>query len=290
MAYQIIADVTADMVPEMRRGLPRVKFISMDVTIGEETFLYGPGGDIDVDTFYQLQESGLYAGTSQINPAVYEKAFEESLKEGKDVLYFGFSSGISGSYSNSLLAAGTLKEKYPERKILCVDTLCASVGGGFFLRETLKKQAEGLSLEELADWIEEKKLHVCHWFTVDTFDHLRHGGRVSGATATMGTALNIKPLLIVDDEGKLEVKGRPRGRKHSLRMLLKKMSENWTPEEGNLVVIGEGDALDRAEELKSMVRREFPESEIFIAPIGPVIGAHTGPGMLALIFWGGQRE
>ncbi|MCD8124784.1 MAG: DegV family protein [Lachnospiraceae bacterium] len=289
MNYQIVSDATADISPEMLEGLPTVRFIPMNITVGDEPYLYGEGGEITTDEFYEKQNAGKFASTSQIIPNAYEQYFDEILREGQDILYLGFSSGLSNCYQNSLIAAEALREKYPERTLRCVDTLCASVGGGFLVREAARKQAEGASLEELGDWVEERKLQVCHWFTVDNFEHLRHGGRVSATTAVAGTMLNIKPLLIVDNEGKLQTKEKPRGRKRAMKAQLARMQATWQPEISPLVVIGEGDAKERAAELAALVKQEFPQAEIFTAPVGPVIGAHTGPGMLALIFWGSER-
>ncbi|MCD8077522.1 MAG: DegV family protein [Lachnospiraceae bacterium] len=289
MNYQIVSDATADISPEMLEGLPFVRFIPMNITVGEEPYLYGEGGEITTDEFYEKQNAGKFASTSQIIPNAYEQYFDEILREGQDILYLGFSSGLSNCYQNSLIAAEALREKYPERTLRCIDTLCASVGGGFLVREAARRQADGATLEDLGDWVEEKKLHVCHWFTVDNFEYLRHGGRVSATTAVAGTMLNIKPLLIVDNEGKLQTKEKPRGRKRAMKAQLARMQATWQPEISPLVVIGEGDAKERAEELAALVKQEFPQAEIFTASVGPVIGAHTGPGMLALIFWGSER-
>ena len=289
MSYQILTDATADLSPALTEGLPAVAVIPMEVTVGEQAHTYGPGGDLTVDAFYAAQRGGKFATTSQINPITYAEWFERYLAAGQDVVYLGFTSGMSGSFQNALLAAGELREKYPQRQLLCVDTLCASVGEGFLVREAARKQAEGLDAAQLAAWGEERKLRVCHWFTVDTFEHLRHGGRVSAVSAVMGTALQIKPLLHVAADGTLEVAEKPRGSKRAMEAQLARMAKGWTPEESPLVVVGHGDVPDRAEELCAAVRERFPQAEIYTAPIGPVIGSHTGPGMLALIFWGSER-
>ena len=166
---------------------------------------------------------------------------------------------------------------------------CAAVGEAMLVREAARKQQEGLTIEELAAWVEENRLKICHWFTVDSFDHLKHGGRVSAAAAAVGTMLQIKPLLHVDEEGKLRVAEKPRGRKQAIRTQVAHMKEGWTPEMGKLVVIGHGDCPDDVEQLRQAVLKEFPDADIRVAYIGPVIGAHTGPGMLALIYWGMNR-
>ena len=290
MSYQILTDATADLNSALTEGLPPVVVIPMQVTVGEQAHTYGPGGDLTVDEFYAAQRSGQFATTSQINPITYTEWFERYLAAGQDVVYLGFTSGMSGSFGNALLAADELREKYPQRKLLCVDTLCASVGEGFLVREAARKQAEGLDAEQLAAWVEANKLKVCHWFTVDTFEHLRHGGRVSAVSAVMGTALQIKPMLHVAADGTLEVAEKPRGSKRAMEAQLARMAKGWTDgRESDLVVVGHGDVPDRAEELCAAVRERFPQAEIRTAPIGPVIGSHTGPGMLALIFWGSER-
>lgn len=289
MSYQIITDATADLTPELQEGLPPITVIPMDVTVGEAPYTYGPGGDLTVSDFYAAQRSGKFATTSQINPLVYSQYFEQFLSQGTDVIYLGFSSGLSGSFQNAVLSAEELREKYPERKLYCIDTLCASVGEGFLVCEAARKQAEGMGVDELAEWVAQRQLKVCHWFTVDTFEHLRHGGRVGAVSAALGTALQIKPLLHVTTEGTLEVAEKPRGSKRAMESQLNRMRKGWTPEESPFILVGHGDVPDRAAELAEAVRREFPQAQVSIAPIGPIIGSHTGPGMLALIFWGTER-
>lgn len=288
-AYQIFTDATADLSASSMEGLPPVKIVPMQVEIGGSEYTYGPNGDISVQKFYRLQRSGNFAQTSQISPAEYLECFEPCLRQGTDILYLCFSSGMSGTFQSARLCIEKLKQEYPERNIICIDTLCASAGEGFLVREAAGKQAQGLTIEALADWVMEHRLHVCHWFTVDTLDHLRHGGRISSAAAAVGTVLQIKPLLHVDESGCLQVKGKPRGRKMAIAAQLDRMEHGWAPEIGKLVVIGHGDAPEAAEQLRRAVLERFPEAEIHIADIGPVIGAHTGPGMLAVIYWGRNR-
>ena len=287
--YQIFTDATADCNDDMLIGLPSVEIIPMEVEIGGHTYTYGPNGDISVQTFYQMQRAGNFATTSQINPETYFQYFEPCLRAGKDILYLCFSSGMSGTIQSAKICSEELKAEYPDRTILCIDTLCASVGEGFLVREAARKQAEGLSLEALALWVTAHRLQVCHWFTVDVFDHLRHGGRVSSATAVVGTVLQIKPLLHVDDQGKLAVVEKPRGRKRAISTQIARMEQGWTPEVGTLVAIGHGDCPDGAQQLKETILSRFPDAEIVTVDIGPIIGAHTGPGMLAVIYWGSNR-
>ena len=289
MAYRIFTDATSDLTLEQLRGLPKVEIIPMQVEINGEQYTYGPYGNLPVPVFYELQRQGHFASTSQINPQTYHFYFNRALMQGMDVLYLGFSSGMSGCMQSAGITAEELKEKYPERKIICIDTLCASVGEGFLVQEAAARQAEGMEIEELAQWVRENRLKVCHWFTVDTFDHLKHGGRVGAASAAVGTMLGIKPMLHVDGEGKLAVMEKPRGQRKAMDAQLKRMEAGWQPGLGRRVIIGHGDDLDKAKLLQEEVIRKFPNAQIQLAYIGPVIGAHTGPGMLALIYWGDNR-
>lgn len=199
----------------------------MHVEIGGREYTYDPLGDITVEEFYALQRAGNFATTPQINPIVSFRHFEPFLREGKDILYLCFSSGMSGTIQSAQLCMEELKAEYPERNIICIDTLCASGGEGFLVREAARKQSEGLSLDELNNWVMEHRLQVCHWFTVDVFDHLRHGGRVSATAAAVGTFLQIKPLLHVDKQGKLAVTEKPRGSKRAIKAQLVRMEEGW---------------------------------------------------------------
>ena len=283
--YQIFTDATSDL----QEDLESVKVIPMNVEIGGKEYVYGPNGNISCKEFYDLQRQGNFASTSQINVLEYEKYFEEALKDGKDILYLSFSSGMSGTYQTSCLCRNEFREAYPDRRIVCIDSLCASVGEGFFVKEVVKKQEEGLSLDEIKNWIEDNKDNVCHWFTVDTFDHLKHGGRVSSVAATLGNTLNIKPLLHVDYDGKLQLVKKIRGKHKAMSAQVEIMKRTWMPEIGKTVVIGHGDSLEDAEELKKCVQNKFPDAEIYISEIGPIIGSHTGPGILVLAFWGLER-
>ena len=283
--YQIFTDATSDL----NEDLETVKIIPMNVEIGDKEYVYGPKGNISCSEFYGLQKQGKYASTSQINVLEYEKYFEEALKEGKDVLYISFSSGMSGTYQTACLCKKELEESYPDNRIICIDSLCAAVGEGLLIKEVDKKKREGMSMDELVDWVENNKMNLCHWFTVDNFDHLKHGGRVSAVAATLGKTLNIKPLLRVDEEGKLRVVKKIRGRHKAMAAQVECIVKTWSPEISKSVVIGHGDDLKAAEELKEYVENKLPDAEIYISDIGPIIGAHTGPGVMVLAFWGTGR-
>lgn len=288
-SYRIFTDATADMSPEMTSGLPEFTLIPMEIALGDDQYTYGPGGNITVEDFYARQRQGKFGSTSQINLDTYRRFFEPCLKEGKDILYLCLTSGLSSTLQTARMCANMLLEEYPERKIICMDSFCASIGEGYLLREVLRKQAEGMDLAQLEAWVAANRDSICHWFTVDTFDHLRHGGRVSAAAAVMGTALQIKPLLHVSHEGFLEVAEKPRGQKRAMTSQLARMEKGWQKDVSTTVVIGHGDCMDRAQLLKTLVLEKFPDAQIYIAPIGPVIGAHTGPDMLALVYWGSNR-
>ena len=283
--YQIFTDATSDL----NEDLETVKIIPMNVEIGDKEYVYGPQGNISCSEFYGLQKQGKYASTSQINVLEYEKYFEEALKEGKDVLYISFSSGMSGTYQTACLCKNELEESYPDNRIICIDSLCAAVGEGLLIKEVDKKKREGMSMDELVDWVENNKMHLCHWFTVDNFDHLKHGGRVSAVAATLGNTLNIKPLLRVDEEGKLRVVKKIRGRHKAMAAQVECIVKTWSPEISKSVVIGHGDDLKAAEELKEYVENKLPDAEIYISDIGPIIGAHTGPRVMVLAFWATGR-
>ena len=286
MTYQIITDATADLNAELLAGLPEVRIIPMNVQVNGRVYLFGPGGNIDCDEFYAFLRNGQFASTSQINPATYREYFEPILQEGRDMLYLCFSSGLSRTVESARMAIAELQEAYPERTILCLDTLCAAVGEGLFVMEAARKQRQGMDIRSLYAWLEEHRLNLCHWVTVDTFDHLKHGGRVSATSAAVGTMLGIKPLIHVDENGKLVAVGKPRGKKKALEALVSNMEKGWLPEISRKVIIGHGDSLEVAQELRELVAARFPEAEIFIAPIGPVIGAHAGPGVMTVFFWG----
>lgn len=289
MGYTIYTDATADLTDEMLRGFPYVEIIPMEIEIDGKIYRYGRGEKLTCEFFYSELRKGKFASTSQINPEVYTQYFEKALIQGRDILYLCFTSGLSGTINSARISMEELKEKYPERRIECIDTLCASVGEGFLVLEALQRHEDGMGMDELIQWIENYRLNVCHWFTVDTFEHLKHGSRASAATAMLGTTLNIKPLLHVSDEGKLSVREKPRGLKNAMNAQLKRLDNDWKPEIGKRIIVGHGDEKYRAETMAALIREIYPDAEIEIADIGPVIGSHTGPGVLAVIFWGNHR-
>jgi len=249
-----------------------------------------PGdGTIGVEEFYQMMREGKVAHTSQINPEIYREHFEKYLAEGKDIIYFALSSALSATIEGARLVQQQLREIYPERKIHVIDTLCASVGEALLVYTAAKKQQAGLSIDELANWIEDSKLKMCHWFTVDDLEYLKRGGRVSAASAAIGTTLNIKPVMHMDNSGRLMNMKKVRGRRKSLSGMLEEMEKTYLASMGGTVFIGHGSCRDDADLLAQMVRESFPQADVHIYDIGPVVGAHAGPGVLALFFWGETR-
>lgn len=289
MSFRIFTDATADLdYTKLGQPLP-FSVLDMAVTVGDDLHSYGPGGDITAPEFYQRLRGGEFASTSLISPASYKAAFEPYLAQGQDIIYLCLTTGLSGTMGTAQLAAQDLREKYPDRKIIIHDSLCASIGEGFLVKEARRMQDQGFSLDQVSRWVEANNLKVCHWFVVDGFDHLRHGGRVSQAAATVGSLLQIKPLLRLNEVGQLQVMDKPRGKQKALRALVNKLKEGWQPDLGNLVLVGHGDNPTGAAQLAQLIEAEFPQADLEIADIGPVIGSHTGPGMLALAYWGNNR-
>ena len=257
---------------------------------GDRTFLdYPDEREIKTSEFYGMLRSGANAKTAAANVETFLTAMSRHLEQGKDVLYLGFSSGLSSTYSASEIAAQELRERYPERKVLTVDTLCASMGQGLLVWLTVQELKHGATLEEAAKYAEDNRLHLCHWFTVDDLFFLKRGGRVSAATALVGSALGIKPVLHVDNEGHLINVSKARGRKNSILALADRMERSAIEPEKQTVFISHGDCLADAEFLAQEVRRRLHVPRIEINYVGPVIGAHSGPGTLALFFLGTAR-
>lgn len=275
------ADLPMDVLTEYEIGC-----IELSLCIDGETKL---GSEVEPKAFYDLLRSKTSVTTSAVNMQSFVLFFEGYLKEGKDILYLGFSSGLSATYTAGKNAAAELAEQYPDRKIITVDTLAASLGQGLLVTLVAKKAKEGATLEEAAAYAEELKLKLCHWFTVDDLFFLKRGGRVSAATAVLGTMLAIKPFMHVDDEGHLINVSKVRGRRASVDALFDKLRETAIKPEKQLFYICHGDCMEDAEYLKGRILEAYPESEVMIGYTGPVIGSHSGPGTLALFFVGGKR-
>ena len=287
--YVLITDSSADLSQEMVQELG-VTVLPLSFTIQGKVYRnYPDNREMDLPLFYDMLRAGELATTSAVNVAEYTQAVEPILQEKKDVLILAFSSGLSSTYQASVLAAGELREKYPDRKIYTVDTLCASLGQGLLVYLAAQEQRKGKSIEEVRDWAEETKLHLCHQFTVDDLHFLKRGGRISATTAVVGSMLQIKPVLHVDNEGRLINIGKARGRQASLKALVDKMEKTVTEEGKKTVFISHGDCRKDAVAVADMVRERFGTQDIRINYVGPVIGAHSGPGTLALFYLGTER-
>lgn len=287
--YVLITDSSADLSQEMVQELG-VTVLPLSFTIQGKTYRnYPDNREMDLPLFYDMLRAGELATTSAVNVAEYTQAVEPILQEGKDVLILAFSSGLSSTYQASVLAAGELREKYPDRKIYTVDTLCASLGQGLLVYLAAQEQRKGKSIEEVRDWAESTKLNLCHQFTVDDLHFLKRGGRISATTAVVGSMLQIKPVLHVDNEGRLINIGKARGRQASLKALVDKMEKTVTEEGKKTVFISHGDCRKDAVTVADMVRERFGTQDIRINFVGPVIGAHSGPGTLALFYLGTER-
>ncbi len=246
------------------------------------------GSSLSYRDFYDQLRKGAIPSTSQISAFVFEQLFRKHVAEGNAVVYIGFSSALSQTFNNSVLARNIVLEESPDADITVIDSRSASVGLGaivFYANELLK---QGKSKDEIIEWIESNKLKFNHWFIIDSLEHLKRGGRISAASAAVGTMLDIKPLLNVDDEGKLNVIKKIRGRKKAIRELLDELKNIKDPEK-QTIFINHGDCIKDAEQLRDLVLREVNVKDVVINYIGPIIGSHTGPGMLCLVFMGDKR-
>lgn len=285
-SYAVVSGATGDLPQHVIEELG-LDVIPMNVRVGETDYLYHPDEKaLSCKEFYAKLSAGEESVTSQITPIVFNEVFEKYLKEGKDVLYIAFSSGLSGTYNSACLIAEDLLEKYPERRIVCVDSLCASIGEGFLVYLAGMLRKEGKSFDEVADFVKENCTKVCHWFTVDDLLHLKRGGRLNGFEAAVGTALKIKPVLSVDPEGKLTVVAKVRGTKKGMDYLKERLISDGIDAANQTVFIGHADAPEIAEQLKEQLLSEGLVKDVIISNVGPIIGTHVGSGMFALVFIG----
>ncbi|MCU6698717.1 DegV family protein [Dorea ammoniilytica] len=284
--YIITVNSTVDTGKEWleERNVP---VIPLKYTIdGQEyTDMYG----LSDKEFFQKLREGKMSVTSQINPEEAKEMLEPYVKEGKDVLHLAFSSALSGTCNSMKIAAEELQEEYPEAKVIVVDTLCACMGEAMLLYYALKQKEAGKTIEEVAQWAEENKLHVCHNVTVDDLFHLHRGGRVSKTAAVLGTMVKVKPIIHMDDNGALQVIGKERGRKKSLHKIVDMAVERSKGWDNEIIMITHGDCLEDAEYVAKLVREKMGVENVFIHNIGTVIGSHTGPGVVATFCMGNKR-
>ena len=284
--YVITVNSTVDLPKEWleERNVP---VVPLRYTIDGETYTDMEG--LTAKEFFAKLREGKMSTTSQVNPEEAADLLEPFLKDGKDILHLGFSSALSGTLNSMKIAGETLQEKYPEAKVIVIDTLCACLGEGLLLYKALQQKEKGMTIDELSEWVEENKLHICHDVTVDDLNHLHRGGRVSKTTAVLGTLVQIKPIIHMDDNGKLQVIGKERGRKKSLNRIVDMAVEQSKGWDNDIIMITHGDCLDDAEYVAKLVREKMGIDNILINNIGTVIGSHTGPGVVAVFCMGNKR-
>ena len=287
--FVILTDSSADLGDDLVRQLD-VQVLPLSFTLEQQTYHnYPDNREMEPHAFYQKLRDGAVATTSAVNVSQYTEFLEPLLQAGRDVLILAFSSGLSATYNSSVIAVQELAEKYPERKLYTVDTLCASLGQGLLVYLAARERDSGKTIEEVRDWAEANKLSICHQFTVDDLHFLLLGGRISATTAVVGSMLQIKPVLHVDDEGHLINIAKARGRQASLKALVDKMEKTAIDPAHQTVFISHGDCLEDAQMVTDLVKERLGVPEVYLNPIGPVIGAHAGPGTVALFYVGTER-
>ena len=287
--YVIVTDSTANLPEDMIEKY-ELEILSLNYYIdGEEHKGYIKGEKTDMAPFYSMMRQKKEITTSLVTVGDAMDLLENIVKEGKDYIYIGFSSGLSGTFQAVSLVTDSLSQKYPERKLYAVDSLAAALGEGLLVKYVIDNRENGMSVSENADWVVNHRNNICHWFTVDDLFFLKRGGRVSATTAIVGTALSIKPVLHVDDNGHLIPMENARVRKKSLDALVKHMKESVVEPDGQSVYISHGDCLKDAEYVAGKVKEAFNVGEVVVRMLDPVIASHSGPGTVALFFYGKQK-
>lgn len=287
--FVIMTDSCCDLTAQMADELGLV-VLPLSLLIGEDTYRnYLDGRDIGFKEFYDRVRGGAMPSTSAVSVGDFEDAMRPILSEGKDILYLAFSSALSTTYQSAVIASEELKQEFPDAKIYTVDSKAASLGQGLYVYLCAQQKLAGKSIDEVYAYAEDVKLKICHWFTVDDLNHLKRGGRVSAATALVGTMLSIKPVLHVDNEGRLISVSKARGRKASLLALVDQMEKSAVDPKEQTVFISHGDCEDDVNFVADEIRRRFGTETIHVNYVGPVIGSHTGAGVVALFFVGTER-
>ena len=287
--YVIMTDSCCDLTDHMAKEL-ELAVVPLTVHIdGHDYPNLLDGSAISFEDFYGKIRGGVLATTAAANVGQFQEAMRPILAAGKDIVSINFSSALSTTYQSACIAAQDMKEEFPDANIYVVDSLSASLGQGLLLYLTVQKKREGLSAQELVQWVEDNKLHIDHWFTVDDLNYLKMGGRLSAGAAFFGSMLSIKPVMHVDDQGRLIPVSKARGRKASLTALVDRMAATAIDPENQTVFISHGDCLTDAEFVAEEVRRRLGVKTVCINYVGPVIGNHSGPGTMALFFLGKER-
>lgn len=286
--YWIVTDSTIDMPKRYVDSQEHFRVLNMSYTMDGVSYV-PDGTDENSREIYRQLRAGKNIVTAQVNSESWREAFEEILAGGNDLLVIAFSSGLSGTCQAAFTAAEEAREKYPDRKLKVIDSLCASAGEGLLVDYALRNRDKGMSLEENAAWVRENVQNIIHWFTVDDLMFLMRGGRVGAVSAYIGSLVKIKPILHVNEEGKLIPREKVQGRRKSIRALADKVKQNIVNPEGQLVLISHGDCEAEAQSLADMIKAELPVAEVRLSYIGPIVGAHSGPGTLAVFFMGKGR-
>ena len=288
--FAIVTDSSCDLPQQMAQDMDLTVLPLAFVMKGTEYYNYLDERELSFHDFYAALRAGVPCTTSAVNVEAFTSAMEPLLAQGQDVLCIAFSSGLSNTYHAAALAVEELAPKYPDRKIFAVDSLCASLGQGLLIYLAAQERAKGKSITEVRDWLEENKLHLCHWFTVEDLQFLKRGGRVSAATALVGTMLSIKPVMHMDNAGHLIIVSKARGRRASLTALVDRMEQLAIDPQEQTVFISHGDSLEDAQFVAQELKRRLGvKKPVTINYVGPVIGAHSGPGTIALFFLGKER-
>ena len=286
--FTIVTDSGCDMTEEYLRE-NEIELVKLGFNMNNVNYEGESGELIDPKEFYAQLRGGAMPTTYQVTGETAKAHIRPYLENGQDVLVIAFSSGLSGTAGSFVVAARDLSKEYPKRKILVVDSLCASMGEGLLLYYAVKKAETGASIEETAKYAEELKLKICHHFTVDNLFHLKRGGRVSTATAIVGSILKIKPVMHVSDEGKLMAIGKSMGRKKSLNTLVENLLATQDMDDSDPIFISHGDCMEDVEYVKSLLKTKLPNVKIYVNYVGPVIGAHSGCGTVAIFNKGAHR-
>lgn len=289
MSYLIFSDVSIDIDKEFAQSHD-LRYIPMEYVLGDETYFCNKPEDDDMmHNYYEKLRQKVRTQTSQITPSHYREIFEPLVKEGQQIIYLSLSGGLSNTYESALLAVEELKEEYDDVNIEVVDTYSATGGMGLLAESAFANMEAGMSLKENSKWLREHARKVNLWFKVEDLMYLKRGGRVSAATAVLGTALNIKPILRINDDGKLETIDKKRGSRLAIKSLVERFESTFDPSVSDVVYVCCADCMDDAAFLKELILEKHPELKVRVTMLSPIIGAHTGPDMLALIHYGTGR-